>query len=73
MLKNESKTKNTFKATLQITQSQLEIVKGKKTKVYTYNGTIPAPKIEVFEGDNVEILVKNRRKKLICKNSHENR
>ncbi|EAI4415557.1 multicopper oxidase family protein [Campylobacter fetus] len=60
LLKNESKTKNTFKATLQITQSQLEIVKGKKTKVYTYNGTIPAPKIEVFEGDNVEILVKNR-------------
>ncbi|RQD67714.1 multicopper oxidase CueO [Campylobacter hepaticus] len=62
LLKNESKEKNTFRATLEIKESQIELIKGKKTKFYTYNGLIPGPKIEVFEGDKVEILVKNKLK-----------
>ena len=59
VLKNESKEKNVFRATIEVKESQIEVIKGKKTKFYTYNGLIPAPKIEVYEGDKVEILVKN--------------
>ncbi|MBZ7929591.1 multicopper oxidase family protein [Campylobacter molothri] len=62
LLKNESKEKNFFRATIEIKESQIEFIKGKKTKCYTYNGLIPGPKIEVYEGDTVEILVKNQLK-----------
>lgn len=59
ILKNESQDKNFFRATIKIAESSIEIAKGKKTNFYTYNGLIPGPKIEVYEGDTVEILVKN--------------
>ncbi|MFQ6342584.1 multicopper oxidase CueO [Campylobacter sp. VTCC 70190] len=62
LLKNESKQAGIFKAKLEISESKIELVKGKKTKFYTYNGLVPAPKIEVFEGDKFEILVKNKLK-----------
>lgn len=62
LLKNESKEKNFFRATIEIKESQLEIIKGFKTKFYTYNDLIPGPKIEVYEGDTIEILVKNKLK-----------
>ncbi|MBM0637427.1 multicopper oxidase CueO [Campylobacter sp. VicNov18] len=62
LLKNESNEKNIFRATLEIKESYIELIKGKKTKFYTYNGLIPGPKIEVFEGDKLEILVKNKLK-----------
>lgn len=62
LLKNESKEKNFFRATIEIKESQLEIIKGFKTKFYTYNNLIPGPKIEVYEGDTIEILVKNKLK-----------
>ncbi len=62
LLKNESKEKNIFRATLEIKENHIELIKGKKTLFYTYNGLVPAPKIEVFEGDKLEILVKNKLK-----------
>lgn len=63
LLKNESKEKNIFRATIEIKENHIELIKGKKTLFYTYNGLIPAPKIEVFEGDKLEILVKNELKR----------
>ncbi|MCR6578160.1 multicopper oxidase family protein [Campylobacter insulaenigrae] len=62
LLKNTSKKKNFFRSSIEIKESQIELVKGKKTKCFTYNGSIPGPKIEVYEGDMVEILVKNNLK-----------
>ncbi|TDJ82137.1 multicopper oxidase family protein [Campylobacter volucris] len=62
LLKNTSKKKNFFRSSIEIKESQIELVKGKKTTCFTYNGTIPGPKIEVYEGDTVEILVKNHLK-----------
>ncbi|EPP8196208.1 multicopper oxidase family protein [Campylobacter lari] len=59
LLKNTSTKKNFFRSSIEIKESQIELVKGKKTKCFTYNGSIPGPKIEVYEGDTVEILVKN--------------
>ncbi|MDA3967565.1 multicopper oxidase family protein [Helicobacter sp. WB40] len=59
LLKNQSKSKNSFKAKIEIIEKELEIAKGKKTRFYTYNGLIPGPKIEVYEGDEVEIEVIN--------------
>ncbi|EPM8362099.1 multicopper oxidase domain-containing protein, partial [Campylobacter jejuni] len=62
LLQNESKKRNFFRAKIDIEESEIELIKGKKTKFYTYNGSIPAPKIEVFEEDVVEIIVKNKLK-----------
>lgn len=62
LLQNESKERNFFRAKIDIEESEIELIKGKKTKFYTYNGSMPAPKIEVFEEDVVEIIVKNKLK-----------
>lgn len=62
LLKNTSKEKNTFQATLSIDEVELNIIDEKKTHVYAYNHSIPAPKIEVYEGDFVEIKVQNNLK-----------
>lgn len=60
LLKNESKEKNFFRATIEIAEEEIEIAKGKKTKCYTYNKLVPGSKIEAYEGDTIEILVKNK-------------
>ncbi|ECH3567029.1 multicopper oxidase CueO [Campylobacter upsaliensis] len=62
LLQNESKKRNFFRAKIDIEESEIKFIKGKKTKFYTYNGSIPAPKIEIFEEDVVEIIVKNKLK-----------
>ncbi|CAM2771291.1 multicopper oxidase family protein [Helicobacter burdigaliensis] len=62
LLQNTSKEKNTFKATLNINETKINIIHKKKTRVFAYNNSIPAPKIEVYEGDFVEIKVKNNLK-----------
>ncbi|TXK70759.1 multicopper oxidase family protein [Campylobacter volucris] len=59
LLENKSKKRGFFKSIIEIKESEIEIIKGKKTKIFTYNGLTPGPKIEVYEGDTVEILVKN--------------
>ncbi|RDU67567.1 bilirubin oxidase [Helicobacter didelphidarum] len=59
LLKNESEKKGFFRGTIVIKESKIEIVKGKPTTFYTYNGLIPGPKIEAYEGDTIEILVQN--------------
>ncbi|MCX2683057.1 multicopper oxidase family protein [Campylobacter sp. MIT 21-1685] len=62
LLKNESKESNFFRASIEIAENEKEFIKGKKTHCFTYNGLVPGPKIEVYEGDTVEILVKNKLK-----------
>lgn len=59
LLKNESNQKGVFKAVINVEKTKLEIAKGFHTDVFAYNGTIPAPKIVLNEGDKVQILVKN--------------
>lgn len=65
LLTNQSKQKGEFQASIEIKEETFQIVKGKKTKFYIYNdmnanqSSFLAPKIEVFEGDKVKIVVKN--------------
>lgn len=59
LLHSQTNKTKTFSATIEIKEQELELVKGKKTKCYTYNGLVPGPKIEVYEGDEVIINVKN--------------
>lgn len=65
LLTNQSKNKGEFHASIEIKEVELQVIKGKKTKFYIYSDTqsktnsFIAPKIEVYEGDKVKILVKN--------------
>ncbi|MDE5603105.1 MAG: multicopper oxidase family protein [Helicobacter sp.] len=67
-LSNQSTQEGIFRAVIEIKEVNVERVKGKKTKIFVYEdanakNTSPiAPKIEVFEGDSVEIMVKNHLK-----------
>lgn len=58
-LKNESKKKGVFEATLHIKPTKIALTPDLTTEFWTYNGMIPGPKIEVFEEDHVKITVKN--------------
>lgn len=60
ILKNESTEANFFKATLTAKPVNVEIIKGKPTDFWAYNDSIPAPTIEVYEGDTVEITLDNQ-------------
>lgn len=59
LLKNESTTPNTFKATLTTKETTVELVKGKPTTFWTYNDQVPGAQIVVNEGDTVEITLHN--------------
>ncbi|RAX58423.1 bilirubin oxidase [Helicobacter monodelphidis] len=59
LLKNESSKQGVFQGTIHIQESKIEIIKGKPTTFMTYNGLIPGPKIEAFEGDTIHIRVIN--------------
>ncbi len=68
LLTNQSKKKGEFKATIEIKEAEVTIIKNKKTRCYVYSdattqaNSFLAPKIEVFEGDKVYIKVKNNLK-----------
>ncbi|SMF03461.1 multicopper oxidase family protein [Pseudogulbenkiania subflava] len=61
-LTNESKTLGLFRATLTAAPLRAELVAGHATEFWTYNGSLPGPLIEVFEGDTIEITFVNRLK-----------
>ncbi|OBX06508.1 bilirubin oxidase [Gallibacterium salpingitidis] len=58
-LANLSTQDNVFKAKLVAAPIKLRFAEGKETEFWAYNGQLPGPQIEVFEGDSVEIEFTN--------------
>lgn len=58
-LKNTAKKAQLFKATLVAEPATLTVAGRKPTEFWLYNGQLPGPQIEVYEGDTVEITFKN--------------
>jgi bilirubin oxidase len=59
-LPNGSATPGTFEGTLVAERTSKTLLAGRSTEFWTYNGLVPGPMIEVFEGDTVRIRVENR-------------
>ncbi|WP_410499048.1 multicopper oxidase family protein [Chitinibacter sp. S2-10] len=59
-LPNASAKTGTFQATLTAAAHEIELVAGIKTTVWLYNGQIPGPLIEAYEGDEVEVRFVNQ-------------
>jgi bilirubin oxidase len=59
VLTNASREPGTIEVTLSASARRMSLVPGVETDVYTYNGTIPGPTLEVREGDRVLIHFRN--------------
>ena len=60
VLRNTSGKPGVVELDLTAAPSQLELVPGKPTTAWAYNGTVPGPTIELREGDSVTIHFHNR-------------
>ena len=60
LLKNSSREKGHFTAKITASAEQRMLAGGKNTELWLYNGQIPGPLIELFEGDQVEIEFENK-------------
>ena len=59
-LKNQSRKPGTFSATLRAAPGMAQFKHGVRTPVWAYNGSVPGPLIEVFEGDTLNIKLINQ-------------
>jgi suppressor of ftsI len=59
-LPNGSAASATLEATLVAERASKTLLTGRLTEFWTYNGLVPGPMIEVFEGDTVRIRLENR-------------
>lgn len=59
-LRNTSGQPGAFSATLVAAPTQLQLAPGNTTEILAYNGVSPGPLIEVTEGDQVAITLKNK-------------
>jgi FtsP/CotA-like multicopper oxidase with cupredoxin domain len=59
VLANRSATPGMVEVALTATPARLALVPGATTEVYTYNGRIPGPTLEVREGDRVIVRFRN--------------
>jgi suppressor of ftsI len=59
VLANESREPHTVEVTLTAAVTRLELRPGVETKVFAYNGQVPGPTLEVWEGDSVIVHFKN--------------
>ena len=59
-LTNTSKQAGVFEAVLEAGPTQVEFVKGIKTEVLAYNGSVPGEMIEVMEGDKFKVTFRNK-------------
>jgi bilirubin oxidase len=59
-LTNQSSQPGLFRATLTAAPHAFVLLPGMTTDFWAYNGSVPGPLIEVFEGDTVEITLINR-------------
>src|SRR5262245_37721280 len=55
LLQNESKTPGVVELDLTASPTRLELLPGKPTDAWAYNGMVPGPTIELREGDRVTI------------------
>ena len=58
-LPNVSAALNTFEGTLIALPASKTLLAGRPTEFWTYNGLVPGPMVEVFEGDTVRIRLEN--------------
>ena len=58
-LTNTSSKAGVFKATIQAAPTTLTVAGRKPTEFWLYNGQLPGPQIEAYEGDEVEITFVN--------------
>jgi bilirubin oxidase len=59
-LANTSTSPGTFEGTLIAERAGKTVLAGRSTEFWTYNGLVPGPMSEVFEGDTVRIRLENR-------------
>lgn len=59
VLANESREPRTVEVTLTAAPTKLELVPGVVTDGFSYNGQVPGPTLEVFEGDRLIIHLRN--------------
>ena len=60
VLQNTSTKAGVVELTLTATPTRLELVPGKPTEAWAYNGTVPGPTIELHEGDFVTVHFHNK-------------
>jgi FtsP/CotA-like multicopper oxidase with cupredoxin domain len=60
VLKNTATTPGMVELDLTAAPAQVELVPGKPTTAWAYNGTVPGPTIELHEGDSVTIHFHNK-------------
>jgi FtsP/CotA-like multicopper oxidase with cupredoxin domain len=60
VLRNESRAPKTVEVTITAEPTLLTLVPGKETAGYTYNGRVPGPTLEFYEGDKVIVHFRNR-------------
>lgn len=60
VLRNESRAPHTVEVTITAEPARLSMLPGKTTIGYAYNGRVPGPTLEVYEGDKVIVHFKNR-------------
>lgn len=59
VLKNTSSRAGTVEVTITAAPARVELIPGKFTEVYAYNGSVPGPTLEAHEGDRVIIHFQN--------------
>ena len=60
VLKNVSRVPHTVEVTITAEPTRLSLVPGKTTVGYGYNGRVPGPLLEAYEGDKVIVHFRNR-------------
>jgi len=60
VLRNESRAPHTVEVTITAEPVRLSMIPGKSTVGYAYNGRVPGPLLEVYEGDKVIVHFRNR-------------
>ena len=59
-LANESAAAGQFSATLEAAPASMQLLEGRPTPLWLYNGLFPGPLVDVREGDRVRITLRNR-------------
>src|SRR6185503_18734403 len=60
VLVNQSRAPHTVEVTITAEPARLSFLPGKATVGYAYNGRVPGPTLEVYEGDRVIVHFRNR-------------
>lgn len=59
VLKNVSRAAHTVEVTITASPSRLTLVPGRATDAFAYNGRVPGPTLELWEGDHVIVHFRN--------------